>query len=204
MKYLRRIVLLLLVLLACAAISLAQQNKPAAPSTKPAPAPVAPPEREAVDANWKEFISAAGGFSILFPDQPSEKTEAMGTVDEHIIGLQTFAEYSVRYADYPDPIVNEVMAHGILNSGVRHAISPDSKLLERKEISLDGNMGKYLKERLPDGRILRAKLLLVGQRLFQIAITTPEENGKTDESLKFYDSVASKYLDSFKLIAAQK
>lgn len=204
MKYLRRIVLLLFVLLACAAVSFAQQTKPAASTTKPAPTPAAPPEREAVEANWKEFTSAAGGFSILFPDTPVEKTEAMETVDTHLISLQTFAEYSVMYADYPDPIVSDVMAHSILNSGVRRAISPDSKLLERKEISLDGNLGKYLKERLPDGKILRAKILLVGQRLFQIAITTPEENGKTDESLKFYDSVASKYLDSFKLIAAQK
>jgi hypothetical protein len=128
----------------------------------------------------------------------------MGAVDAHIVRLQTFAEYSVMYADYPDPIVNEVMVHGILNSGVRNAISPDSQLLERKEISLEGNPGKYLKERLPDGKILRAKILLVGQRLFQIAITTPEEKDQTEANIKFYESVASKYLDSFKLIAAQK
>ncbi|HEY0545989.1 MAG TPA: hypothetical protein VGC91_11475 [Pyrinomonadaceae bacterium] len=202
MKYLRRIVLLLLVLLACATFSLAQKNKTVAtPATKPA-AP--PPEREADAANWKEFDSTTGGFSILFPDRPAESTESMGAVDAHIVRLQTFAEYSVMYADYPDPIVNEVMVHGILNSGVRNAISPDSQLLERKEISLEGNPGKYLKERLPDGKILRAKILLVGQRLFQIAITTPEEKDQTEANIKFYESVASKYLDSFKLIAAQK
>ena len=98
----------------------------------------------------------------------------MGEVDAHILSLQTFAEYSVMYADYPDPIENAAAAHSILDSGVSNAVaSVNSELLETKEITLEGNPGKYLKERLPDGKILRAKMLLVGQRIYQIAITTP-------------------------------
>jgi hypothetical protein len=202
MKYLLRIVLLVIALLACATFSLAQKNKPSAAAT-PAPAPV-PSERESNAANWVEFSTATGRFSILFPDKPSEKTEAMGAVDAHLVTLQTFAEYSVMYADYPDPIENAAAAHYILDSGVKGAVAADSQILETKEISLDGNPGKYLKERLPDGKILRAKMLLVGQRLFEIAVTTPVEQGEPVERVKFYDSVAGKYLDSFKLIATQK
>jgi hypothetical protein len=109
------------------------------------------------------------------------------------------------YADYPDPIENAAAAHRILDDGVKSAVdSVSSQLLETKEISLDGSPGKYLKERLPDGKILRAKMLLVGQRLYQIAITTPEEKGKSAETIAYYDSVAARYLDSFKLIAGQK
>jgi hypothetical protein len=205
MKYLLRIVLLLVALFACVAISLAQKNRtPDAATPAPTPAP-ALSERESSAANWMEFSSAPGRFSILFPDKPKESTEPMGEVDAHILSLQTFAEYSVMYADYPEPIENAAAAHNILDSGVQSAVaSVNSELLETKDISLDGNPGKYLKERLPDGKVLRAKMLLVGQRIYQIAITTPEEKDKPVESSRFYDSVASKYLDSFKLITGQK
>lgn len=202
MKYLLRNILLVMALFACATFSLAQKNRPSVAATPP-PSPV-PSEREASAANWVEFSTATGRFSILFPDKPMERTESMGAVDTHIVTLQTFAEYSVMYADYPDPIENASAAHDILDSGVKSAVAADSQILETKEISLDGSPGKYLKERLPDGKILRAKMLLVGQRLFEIAITTPAEQGEPSERVRFYDSVASKYLDSFKLIASQK
>ena len=200
MRYLLRIILLVIALFGCAAFSLAQKNKPSVAAT---PSPT-PPEREARAANWVEFSSVTGRFSILFPDKPKENTESMGAVDAYIITLQTFAEYSVMYADYPEPIENATAAHGILDSGVKSAVAADSQILETKEISLEGNPGKYLKERLPDGKILRAKIFLVGQRLYEIAITTPVETGEPVERIRFYDSVASKYLDSFKLIAGQK
>ncbi len=200
MKYLLRNVLLMIALFACATFSLAQKNKPSVAAT---PAPT-PSEREARAANWVEFTSAAGRFSILFPDKPKENTEPMGAVDAYTVTLQTFAEYSVMCADYPEPIENAVVAHNILDSGVKSAVAADSQILETKEISLEGNPGKYLKERLPDGKILRAKIFLVGQRLYEIAITTPVESGEPVERVRFYNSVASKYLDSFKLIAGQQ
>ncbi|MBV9959631.1 MAG: hypothetical protein JO360_14495, partial [Acidobacteria bacterium] len=69
MKDLRRTLfwLMLLALTACASVSNAQTGKP---SAKPQPTAAANTDREATDANWKEFSSAAGRFSILFPDKP--------------------------------------------------------------------------------------------------------------------------------------
>lgn len=202
MKDLRqRLFCLLLALSACAFAAQAQTVKPGAKATPPAAAA----DREANAANWKEFTSTAGRFSILFPDKPAETTESLGAVDAHIVGMQTFAVYSVMYADYPEPIGDQATARRILDDGVKSAVdSVSSQLLETKEIVLDGNPGRYLKERMPDGKILRAKMLLVGQRLYQIAITTPEEQGQSAEKIGYYDSVAARYLDSFKLIAGQK
>jgi hypothetical protein len=72
-------------------------------------------------------------------------------------------------------------------------------LLELKEISLDGHPGRYLKQRMPGGEIMQVKILLVGQRLYQIAITTPREEGASVEISKAYETTADKFLNSFKL-----
>ena len=47
---------------------------------------------------------------------------------------------------------------------------------------------------------MQVKLVLVGQRLYQVAITTPREDGARPETVSFYNSIAQKFLDSFEII----
>jgi TonB family protein len=72
------------------------------------------------------------------------------------------------------------------------------------EISLEGHPGRLLKERMRDGSIMRVKMFLVGQRLYQVAVTTPREEGAKAETVRFYETTASKFLDSFKLISTEQ
>lgn len=155
---------------------------------------------------WKEFSSVPGKFSALFP-KPAVlsvkpvKLSPKVEINLYIYSLTSSAEYSVMYADYPIPTDNPTVAKNILDFGAEGAVaSLQSELLEKKEITLDGNPGRYLKEKLKSGEILRVKMILVGQRLYQVAITTPSETGAAEESIKLYQKTADKFLDSFKLI----
>lgn len=155
---------------------------------------------------WKEYSSTEGGFSILFPGIPSESSQLVDASPGvqfklHIHSLKTLAEYSVMYADYPIPVGDPAVAKGVLDSGAKGAVaSVNSELLELKEIALDGHPGRYLKERMPGGEIMRVKMLLVGQRMYQVAITTPREEGASVEMVKQYETMADKFLNSFKLL----
>lgn len=155
---------------------------------------------------WKDYSSAEGEFSILFPGDPTQETQVIEAgpglqFQLHIHKLNTIAECSVMYADYPVSISDPAVARKVLDDGAAGAVaSVNSELLELREIELDGHAGRYLKERMPNGEIMRVKMLLVGQRLYQVAITTPREDNLSAEMVKSYEATADKFLKSFKLI----
>ena len=90
------------------------------------------------------------------------------------------------YADYPSWANDEdpALAKKILDDGLAGAVAEvKSKLLEVEEISLQKHPGRQYTERMPNGNILRGKTFLAGNRLYQIAITTPKEEGKIPEAI---------------------
>ena len=57
---------------------------------------------------------------------------------------------------------------------------------------------------MPNGTVMQVKMVLVGQRMYQVAITTPSEDGADPETVGFYNSTAQKFLDSFELSRAMQ
>ena len=175
------------------------------PSAEAAPAA----QTEIKPSAWKEFSSAEGRFSVLFPGVPALENRVLEPAPGvefklRIYSVMTPAECSVMYADYPTPISDPEAARSVLDNGAKGAVaSVNSKLLELKEIALDGYPGRYLKERMPSGEIMRVKMVLVGQRLYQVAITTPREDGISSEQAKKYQQMAEKFLNSFKLTKSE-
>jgi len=169
------------------------------------------PQRQDLDevadasaAVWKEFSSKEGGFSVQFPGAPTQSSQQMGDFTLKLFQLHTAFEYSVMYADYPSWANDEdpALAKKILDDGLAGAVAEvKSKLLEVEEISLQKHPGRQYTERMPNGNILRGKTFLAGNRLYQIAITTPKEEGKIPEAIQFYQVTANKFLGSFRLIA---
>lgn len=159
---------------------------------------------EAKPESWQRFVSAEGGFAILFPGTPSVSEEVVGNSVVRFVmrktQLRTFAEYGVIYADYPKSVIDNTSADLLLDEGAKGGVAEvNSQLLSISPISLNGYPGRLMKERLPNGSIMHVKMLLVGQRMYQIAITTPKEEGTDPATVGSYNSIAEKFLDSFQL-----
>jgi len=193
LKYTARHALLFVILVCGAAPCLTQANRPGDE-----------PAGEFNPVSWKEYSSAEGRFSILFPGTPKEETKSLDVQGAkfklHIHKLKTFSEYGVIYADYPIPLDDPDVAKRVLDNGARGAASSvNAELLSVTEISIGGHPGRLLTERLPDGSALKAKMYLVGQRLYQIAVTMPKAESGPDGG-KALEKFADKFLDSFKLV----
>lgn len=213
MKHLARTILFSLALGLSAVVCLAQETTPPPPPPKPTPDKIKPksgatitvlPSPEYDPKSWKEFSSAEGRFTAQFPGAPRKNTQVVavpgGQLEVHIYELQTFAEYSVIYSDYPSAPSSAAVAGRVLDNVVKNAVKAiNATLLSATEISIEGHPGRLVKQRLPGGSILRAKFYLVGRRLYQVAITTPPEEGASAASVRFSDEFASRFLDSFKL-----
>ena len=173
--------------------ALAQKTKPADVNAAAEDSPAA----------WKEFSSAEGRFAVKFPGSPRQSTQEAGQFTLKLFQLTSAFEYSVMYADYPEWVNDNdpAMAKKILDSGLEGAVAEvQSRLLEVKEVSMGKHPGREFVERMRDGSILRGKTFLVGHRLYQVAITTPKEDGALPEAVKFSQATASKFLDSFHLL----
>lgn len=158
---------------------------------------------EASPDAWKEFSSTEGRFAIKFPGSPKQSSQPAGEFDLKLFQLTTAFEYSVMYADYPDWANDSdpARAKKILDDGLEGAVAEvHSKLLEVHEVFIDKHPGRQFVERMADGSVLRAKTFLAGHRLYQIAITTPAEEGVKPDVVKLYETTAAKFLDSFRLL----
>ena len=198
MKLLARSIAQPLLIFACALLCHAQ-------SAAPQPSPPA-----LMLGEWGEFAPAGGGFSILFPGTPQSAKQTLSLSPQHSAELHIHSltnptlECSVIYADYPIPVGDTEVARRVLDSGAKGAVaSVNAELLSLSETTHEGHPGRLLRERLPDGKILRVKMVLVGQRLYQIAFTTPRPEGATPVTAHHYEATAAKFIDSFKLTPAK-
>jgi TonB family protein len=161
---------------------------------------------EANADSWKRFVSPDGRFAVLFPGSPRISEQTISSPPwSYVINktqLTSFAEYGVIYSDYPKAIVDRTPADVLLDQGAKAAVAEmNSQLLSINPVTVNGYPGRFLKERMSDGTIMQAKMVLVGQRLFQVAITTPKEEGADPPTVGFYNSTAKKFLDSFEIIS---
>lgn len=198
MKHLARYSLLLTLLVSALVYCFAQSNPPsrygsgnigAMPEVNP--------------NNWKEFSSAEGRFSILFPGAPTEKAVTVnsefGQRESHIFTLKTMAEYSVSYTDHPTDLESSDRAREGLKGALYHVVARHKgQILEEKEIDLDGHPGRRIKVQLANGQLYWHEEFFVGNRNYQIIFIT-RDAGAPPAVLKFHNSTAAKFLDSFKL-----
>ncbi|MEW6207271.1 MAG: hypothetical protein AB1631_02825 [Acidobacteriota bacterium] len=86
-----------------------------------------------------------------------------------------------------------------LDSGREQAIASEKgRLLSEKNISLNGYTGREMVVELSEG-ILKTRMYVTRQRLYQIIVVMPKPRASTGEKIRFEESIADKFLDSFKL-----
>jgi TonB family protein len=159
----------------------------------------------------KEFTSTAGRFKVTLPGNPTKTSETLGSrlgkIKRHTFTLDIgFAAYVVSYSDFPVTLtepseVKEFLDH--MHEG--EVASSQGKLLSMTEIELGGYPGREFIVEKPNSTF-RMRYYLVGQRFYQIAISTPSADIKRQASENDPAEInrsmvllADEFFDSFKL-----
>ncbi len=182
-----------------------QDPKPAAVKT--------PPVNEYNLQNWKEFTSIEGAFTLAMPGVPTEGLEETTTNDGKIVIHTYLVETAIGayYASYSDLAVAVETPEGIralLNAGRDRALGKDAKLLNEMDMEIEGCFAKEMViEKTNDGLILRARVFLRKNRLYQMISATRLEfafrtsaSGNPAERTDIYERVSDRFFNSFKLI----
>ncbi len=148
----------------------------------------------------QEFQSQAGGFAVMLPGTPTEKTSTrniplVGPIDTYVFSVNKGAEgfYGVAYSDFPKSHIQKNTPEVLLDGGRDGAIAGiKGRLLSEEVISLSGYPGRDIKAEVAGGGIYRSRFFLVGCRFYQINWVGPKENA--------FSRGVEEYLNSFKLL----
>ncbi len=202
MKHRLRIMWLVLFCLNGAAWGVAQKKKRKASARRAPPVVVV---AEKIN-RWREFTSTAGRFAITFPGTPTEETQAVGSegaaLEVHRYTLRSEGTvYAVAYVDYPIPVDNLMIAKQVLDNVAGAELEEaESSTSSTTEFTLGAHPGRFLKLTLPDGSILRNKMLMVGKRLYQVTLAMSVETKTPPAPAQFHDAITARFFDSFKLL----
>ena len=150
----------------------------------------------------QEFTSETGKFSVTVPTEPKEETESvdtrLGKIDIHMFTTEDGnTAYMIGYSDYPEDIIKQNDPQKLLDGGRDGAVSNvNGKLDSELKIDLDGNPGRALVISAKAGNdqdaTIKARIYLVGNRLYQVMMVAPKGEVSSSEMDEF--------LKSFKLL----
>lgn len=145
----------------------------------------------------KPFSPEGSGFTVEMPCDPEQQSTTIETPAGSIKLIVYLCRTSDRaylagYSDYPladmkgkvEPFLDGAR-EGALKSG-------NNRLISERSISLDGRPGRELHMEAPNGLRLRVRMILAGNRLYQVGVVSPKIDAESPET--------GKYLDSFRLI----
>ena len=147
-------------------------------------------------AGWETFASKEGRFRVLLPGEPkasksTSKTER-GEIENFTFTIEVGKNtYAVAYFDFPGVLPEGKQIKAALEGGQQGLLKNlgTVKVLEDKEITLDGYPGKHVVvENAEKEYTLTARLYLVKQRHYTLMISTPLGKADAPEVRKFLDS----------------
>lgn len=137
-------------------------------------------------------VSDAGKYSVVFPAKPNktEDDRTVATAGGNLTVVTTRCEvsnvvYSVTYTDYPDSF-REVNAGRVLD-GVVAGMKGDAKDATSTELTEGESVGRLVSVYSGENG-MRAKVVLVGQRLYLVQVSGKKKAVATDATDKFLNS----------------
>jgi hypothetical protein len=148
-------------------------------------------------ADFKEFSSKDGKFKAQFPGEPMTKTiDAAGVKAKTFTVEEKNGGYVVSYADLPIPADEGADLIEKRLDGSRDGMVKNIRgtLTGEKKIKLaDKYPGREITADLPGKKgVIRARIYIVGKRLYQVLVIGTEDTAKSAD--------ATKFLESFQLI----
>jgi hypothetical protein len=153
----------------------------------------------ACSSSREPFSPEGGGFSVQMPRTPEEQSKVLDTpagplkLNMYLCKAGNWV-YMVGYTEHEKLGGDaEEILDGARNGAVKIG---NSKLISEDSISLDGNPGRDLRMEAPNGLRMRVKIILAGNRLYQVGVVTPKNDS--------YSPRIEKFLTSFRLTQAGK
>lgn len=142
---------------------------------------------------WTEFRSEGGGFTISMPDKPISQAATIETSHGRFVQQAFIASHHsiICLAAFTDVPKNLLVANDLdgFFDGVRDRFIKEvgGKLASESSLSLNGHPGRAIKVHLFRGH-LRLRLFLVGERLYQLSITSLDKEVNEETFNKFFAS----------------
>jgi hypothetical protein len=154
-------------------------------------------EKEQVDDAWEKYNPSEGGFQISFPKKPVVKKASVMTGNFHVAGVQRMAinefgfncQWKIKDQPYADKDAEIPYLKGQQTGMV---LAAKGKLVEEKEINLDGIRGRDFVVRLDAANTFRCRSFISGKLICTLAVY-----GKDADAVHTGD--AKKFLESFKI-----
>jgi hypothetical protein len=150
---------------------------------------------------WEQFSSPEGGFTVLMPIKPTQKSkttegETLSLEDHRFVASveEGKVTYTVSYADFPDEL-SQLPSQVILDS-ISSRFTNDKKLksLNQQDIKLGQYSGKEFKFESPEETLVQQRVYLVKKRLYQIVTEIPKARQSA------LSSDVEKFMNSFQLL----
>ena len=158
------------------------------------------PAQEA-QPQWKQFSSPEGGFTILMPVPPTQKSQtadsAPMSLDAHFFTAsleEGKVTYTVSYTNLPEEMAQ--FPPNLILDSLSSRFTNDSKLklLNQKDINLERYSGKEFKFEAPGEILVSYRAYLVEKRLYQVTTEIPKDR----ESALSSDT--DRFMNSFQLL----
>ena len=154
-------------------------------------------------AEWKEFRSKEGGFTVLTPVTPVYRKQASttpgGTFEAHLFtATAALLNYAVIYLDLPEAQVAESGPATVLEANRDSFVEgARGKLAADQKVTLEGHPGREFRVERPGdaqapAKEYRVRQYLVRNRLYQVIAVSPRVESPSPDQERF--------LRSFKLL----
>jgi hypothetical protein len=139
---------------------------------------------------WKLFSAPDSSFRILMPGIPQKTKQTVNTKSGKI-ELNTFTverqqeevKYTVGYVDYPSQYIELLTRNNLVQKALdngRDNLVQKAKgtLINEQKITLNSYSGREISYSKPGEKIVKQRIFLVNQRLYQVSVETTKKRQK--------------------------
>jgi hypothetical protein len=147
-------------------------------------------------ADWTRYTTADGVCSAEFPQQPKEASQSTSRVESKRLSLSlpdVDSYYSLVFSDLPVDLPqapDEERLDSIRDAMPVHAAQNGQqfKLVHEERISENGVNGRELEFLTGKKHVLRAKIFILGPRMYQMNAVTPQNQKEDEQTRRFLGS----------------
>jgi len=148
-------------------------------------------------ADWRRYTTSDGVCSAEFPQPPKEASQSTSRVESKRLSLSLLdvdSYYSLVFSDIPEDspqATDEERLDSIRDAMPVHAAQNGQqfKLVHEERITENGMKGRELEFVTGEKYILRAKVFILGTRIYQMNAVTPRSKKEDETTRRFLVSL---------------